>query len=201
MRSPSEDVEPNAVTLRALDHLVVAASTIDEGSRRVTETVGVDLDRGGEHPLMGTHNRLLRLGSTAYIEVIAIDPEALPPSRPRWFALDDPVMQARLARGPSLVHWVVRTGDVMACRRAIPDVGPICEMRRGAFAWRITVREDGALPFDGIIPSFIAWNGDAHPVDSLPDRGLQLLRLEGTHPRRAEMRATLASLHLDELLR
>ena len=42
---------------------------------------------------MGTHNRLLGLGTNVYLEVIAIDTEAAPPARPRWFSLDTPEMQ------------------------------------------------------------------------------------------------------------
>jgi hypothetical protein len=37
---------------------------------------------------MGTHNRLLKLGEGFYLELIAIDPQAPPPGRPRWFGLD-----------------------------------------------------------------------------------------------------------------
>ena len=59
---------------------------------------------GGAHPLFGTHNRLLRLACAeaprAYLEIMAINPQATP-TRPaglkRWFDLDDPALQARLA--------------------------------------------------------------------------------------------------------
>lgn len=85
-----------------LDHLVVAARDLDSGARWLERQLGVPLVPGGAHVLMGTHNRLLRLagGERLYLELIAIDPAAAPPSRPRWFGLDDPALQARLAGRP-----------------------------------------------------------------------------------------------------
>jgi hypothetical protein len=59
-----------------LDHLVVAARTLEEGAAWVTGRLGVSMAPGGKHALMGTHNRLLSLGARAYLEVIAIDPDA-----------------------------------------------------------------------------------------------------------------------------
>lgn len=35
-----------------------------------------------------------------------MDPDAPAPARPRWFALDSPALQARLAWGPALVQWL-----------------------------------------------------------------------------------------------
>ena len=98
-----------------LDHLVVACRTLDAGRAWCEATFGVEPAPGGKHALMGTHNLLLSVTSPrfprAYLELIAIDPDASPPSRPRWFDLDDPDMQAHLAAAPTLVHWVARTAD------------------------------------------------------------------------------------------
>ena len=63
-----------------VDHLVVLAATLDEGSRWCTRLLGVTPSPGGQHPLMGTHNRLVNISSFAYpdtyLEIIALDPEA-----------------------------------------------------------------------------------------------------------------------------
>jgi hypothetical protein len=183
-----------------IDHLVVGAQTLDEGCRFLSSVLGVDPESGGKHALMGTHNCLLRMGGTSYIEVIAIDPEAPPVHSPRWFALDDPLMQMRLARRPSMINWVARAGDTGACAWALYDAGPLRAMQRGAFTWHLTVRDDGALPFDGVFPSFIEWQGDRHPAKYLPDRGLRLLRLHGKHPRSADIRAKLDLAKCAELI-
>jgi hypothetical protein len=136
---------------------------------------------------MGTHNALLRLGARAYLEVIAIDPDAPPPARPRWFSLDEPEVQARLAAAPALLTWVVRTPSLaVACAR-VPDLGEIMPMARDAFRWKISVPESGALPWGGILPTAIQWEaGDdgvlRHPCDVLPDSGCGLVSLQLSHP-------------------
>jgi hypothetical protein len=162
----------------ALDHLVVAATDLDSGARWLEDQLGVPLMPGGAHVLMGTHNRLLRLGGgeCVYLELIAINPAAAPPTRPRWFALDDPALQARLAKRPHLIHWVARSDDL--AREATPAHGEILAMQRGDFRWRITVPADGHLPDGGHSPTLIQWDVPFHPADRLPKSGCTLLQLE-----------------------
>ena len=76
-----------------LDHLVVLAPSLASGVAWAEATLGVTPGPGGEHPLMGTHNRLLRLRTSndqattqqgaAYLEIIAINPAATPTLPPR----------------------------------------------------------------------------------------------------------------------
>jgi len=105
----------------AIDHLAVAAPSLE--GRTLDDFLGVILPPGGRHARMGTHNRLLRLGPMAYLELIAIDPDGATPERPRWFELDDAAMQARLAAGPLLVHWVARVETTELPVLPV-DVGP-----------------------------------------------------------------------------
>ena len=46
-----------------LDHLVVAARSLDEGAAWCEATLGIVPGPGGKHPLMGTHNRLFPIAS------------------------------------------------------------------------------------------------------------------------------------------
>ena len=120
------------VVVAALDHLVVAAATLEQGEDHLERLLGVRPQRGGKHVAMATHNSLLRLGDKAYLEVIAIDPTASPPQRPRWFALDSAAMREALAEAPRLIHWVARTDDIDAARRVCAiDPGPAQSMERG----------------------------------------------------------------------
>ncbi|MGE5094031.1 MAG: VOC family protein [Betaproteobacteria bacterium] len=173
-----------------LDHLVVAAATLDEGAAWLESRLGVPLARGGRHETMGTHNRLLSLGPGRYLELIAIDPEAEPPRRPRWFELDTPAMRERLARSPALIHWVARTDDIGHAIEATTfghcDILPLS---RGPFRWRIGVPPSGSLAQDGIAPTMIEWEGGGHPSEQLPDAGCRLEALVLCHPQ------ALATLH------
>jgi hypothetical protein len=42
----------------------------------------------------------------------------------------------------------------------------------------MAVPTDGKLPFGGLFPALIQWEGTAHPAPRLPDRGVRLLALE-----------------------
>jgi hypothetical protein len=71
-----------------LDHLTVTAPTLDAGAHHVRRALGVRVEAGRDHPGMGTHNRLLSPGADSYLEIIAANPAARVPARPRWFGLD-----------------------------------------------------------------------------------------------------------------
>ena len=167
-----------------LDHVVVAAASLDDGVRWCEATLGVTPSAGGKHALMGTHNRLLAVASPAfpraYLEIIAIDPDAPAPGRPRWFGLDDPALARSLEReGPRLVHWVARTLDIDAARETLRgvDIEPGTPVRaaRGDFRWHITLRDDGVPQYGGAAPALIQWDAASpHPADALPDRGVML---------------------------
>lgn len=184
-----------------LDHLVVAARTLGEGSSYVLDRLGVEPSGGGKHARMGTHNRLLSLGSGAYLEIIAIDPDGNAPFQPRWFGLDDPAVRESLEAGPRLIHWVARTDDLERDTQAsLEPLGAVHAMGRGDFRWRITIPSGGHLPGGGLVPSLIAWDVPMHPSDRLPDAGLRLVGLEGAHPEPARIRAALGSLGLEGTL-
>lgn len=168
-----------------LDHLAVSAATLAEGVAAVETALGVAMAGGGAHAAMGTHNRLLALGDL-YLEVIAVDPGAAPPGRPRWFDLD------RFEGGPRLTNWICRCEALdPAIAASPPGTGRPMDLRRGDFRWRMAVPEDGILPFDNAFPALIQWQGDLHPAPLLPDSGVRLVRLEVAHPQAAELQAVL----------
>ncbi|MDQ2779867.1 MAG: VOC family protein [Pseudomonadota bacterium] len=181
----------------ALDHLVVAAATLEQGVAWCEATLGVTPGPGGRHALFGTHNRLLKIATAAwpavYLEIIAIDPEAPPPTRPRWFGLDNSALQAQLAASPRLVHAVVRSTMLDMHRWGLITVGcrpgePVSASRettQGLLSWQILVPEDGRPDAGGALPTLIQWAGE-HPTAQMPDSGvtLQSLSLRGV-PERA----------------
>ena len=182
----------------ALDHITVAAHTLEQGLRYLRDTLGIDLPRGGEHPRMGTHNHLLRLGESLFLEVIAINPAAPAPNRPRWFQLDDPALQAQLMQQPRLITWVARTDDIAAAllASAVP-LGAIEVMQRGDLRWLITFANDGVMPEQGLIPSLIQWPAGPHPAARMPDLGCSLEHFEAVHREPARYRQALASFGAD----
>jgi hypothetical protein len=143
---------------------------------------------------MGTHNRLLRLGPSAYLEVIAIDSAAPPPSRPRWFGLDALAPDAE----PRLAAWVARTDDLDAAAAASPEpLGAVEPMTRGDLRWRLTVPPDGSLPLGGAGPLLIQWETGPHPAERLPDDGCELVGMTVTHPESERVTRLLAAIGFD----
>lgn len=171
-----------------VDHLVIAAATLEQGVAWCEATLGVVPGPGGRHALMGTHNRLLKIESSAfpgaYLEIIATDPAAPPPGRARWFGLDDAALQARTARQPQLVHVVARTDNLDMLRWGLVNAGqqpglPVTAQRdtpQGLLRWQILVREDGQLPCGGALPTLIQWSG-THPTAHMAASPVALTRL------------------------
>jgi hypothetical protein len=148
----------------AVDHLVVGASTLEEGVRWCADILGVTPGPGGKHPLMSTHNRLFGTSSdefpNTFFEIIAIDPDAPPPGRARWFGLDT----VDLARGPRLVTFVARTTALDASLATLRDAG--VDGGRALAASRDT--PSGLLRW---------WGEQRHPAASMPASGVVLRSL------------------------
>ncbi|MEH7827060.1 VOC family protein [Gemmobacter denitrificans] len=167
------------------DHLALAAESLAEGVAHVEAALGVSLAGGGDHAVMGTHNRLLGLGDL-YFEVIAINPAAPAPAHPRWFDLD------RFSGRPRLTNWICRCADLEAEITPSPaGIGQPLAFARGDFRWRMAVPDNGVLPFDNAFPALIEWQGAAHPAQHLPECGVRLSVLEIAHPEAAALRMAL----------
>lgn len=195
-----------------VDHLIVGASSLAQGAAWAEATLGVTPGPGGEHPLMGTHNRLLRIATVdyprAYFEIIAIHPGREPQGgRRRWFDLDDEALRDSLQRnGPRLLHFVANVPDsrhaVAALHTVGLDRGAVLHASRptdrGLLEWQITVRDDGRRLFDGALPTLIEW-GKVHPAAALPESGITLQRLVATHPQAAQLRAAYEAVGLERV--
>ncbi|MFC5064173.1 VOC family protein [Actinomycetospora atypica] len=172
-----------------VDHLVVGTASLEPGVQWLADRLGVAPAGRGRHHRYGTHNALWNLDGGTYLELIAVDPEAPDPGRPRWFGLD------RFSGPPRLVHWVLRRPDLDAPWAA--EHGRPTPLTRDHLAWTLTVPDDGGLPVDGsgVWPSLIAWDG-AHPSDGLDDAGLALDRLVLSTPAADSLRARLVAAGL-----
>lgn len=183
--------------ISAIDHLVVTAPNLAVGIEYVERTLGCTMQPGGQHPRMGTHNALLRIGAQCYLEVIAIDPDATPPLRPRWFELDSLTSDSP----PRLAGWVMRTNEIHSVAQLnLLDTGSIEEMSRGSLEWQITIPADGRFVCDGIAPSVIQWKGETHPASRLQDSHVTLVRLEARHPEASRIRNWLDDAGFEGLL-
>ncbi len=214
-RSPPS-TPPGQSAQTRFDHLVVLASDLAQAAAWCKQTLGVVPQPGGKHPLMGTHNRLLNLSSAAfphaYLELIAIDPEAQNAVRAgtsRWFDMDTEVLQQTVAaHGPKPIHFVARVPRIDPAVAALAalgiDRGPVRDASRatlsGLLTWRISVRDDGARLFDGALPTLIEW-GAAHPAATLGPSGVTLAGFEVRHPQHVALAQAYRAIGLDASVR
>jgi hypothetical protein len=208
-------MKTNKLTEKAhIDHLVIAADSLDEGVRWCQTALGLTPGPGGTHALFGTHNRLIRLESAAhplaYLEIIAIDPSVTPTRDAhlrRWFDLDVPSIHQQLKQsGPRLLHWVASvpniTASVANLRALGIDRGQVIEASRptpqGLLRWKMTVRDDGQRLFGGALPSLIEW-GTEHPALSMAESAMALNSLNLQHPQSEQLQSALAAIGIEEL--
>lgn len=183
-----------------IDHFAIGADTLDQGVAAMKDLLGVEVPRGGKHDAMSTHNCVMQAGNESFFELIAIDPDAPAPGRTRWFTLDDPQTQARLAERPRALCWVVNTDDLDGVIAASPvDLGEVVDFARGDRTWRLTVPQDGSLLMGGLLPAFIEWSPGPHPSTGQQDLGATLTRVHLRHPDPDALTATLKALSVDHL--
>lgn len=181
-----------------MDHVVIAASDLQQGVQYIQKKLGVGIPFGGVHESMGTHNHLMRLGDSVFLEVIAINPDGQAPAQPRWYGLDDPYVRASIAREPALVGWVANTRSIdnaLASAKAEGrDFGNAVVVSRGDLSWKFGLPEDGRLLAAGMLPYLIEWGTDNHPATLMADTGCTLLSLSVEHHRVDWLRDSLQSI-------
>ena len=187
--------------MNRLDHLVIAAETLEQGVDYVRSTLGVGIPQGGVHKTMGTHNHLMQLGGGSYLEVIAIDPDATIPHRLRWFGLDDALMRHSLHQQPRLITWVMNTSGIEKLHQASAfAIGTPTKLSRDNLCWQIALSEDGRLLANGLLPYIIQWHSTPHPSKAMADMGCRLQSLEIYHNRADWLLSMLKSIDADHLV-
>lgn len=184
----------------AIDHFTIGRASLEQGETEMLQRLGVQPPRGSKHDAMSTHNCVMQAGKECFFELMAIDPDALAPGRPRWFSLDDPGTRSRIAERCRTLGWVVRTDHLDGIVAASPiDLGDVVTFTRGTRSWRLTVPADGSLTEGGLVPAFIEWSPGPHPSTGQADLGVRLAGVRLTHPEPARLSALLAALSVDHL--
>ena len=166
------------------DHLTVIAPTLEEGVSHVRACLGLDVPFGQQHDFMGTHNHLLQLGDSMYLEIVAIDPGGTNPDRKRWFGLDNQEkVRLEWDTGLRLRSWVARTNsidqvldgrdEIFGEKVSFPERNPMFDF---------AIPNDGSLPLEGAAPSIIDRYGKPRSMDNISDLGARLKSFTLEHP-------------------
>lgn len=182
-----------------LDHLTVVAPSLTEGVAHLRACLDLDVPFGQRHLYMGTHNHLLQLGGTVYLEIVALDPEGLAPARARWFGLDDQkTVRADWEAGRRLRGWVA----------GVDGIDTVLAGRAGVFGRKVAlpfadpsfdfaIPDDGSLPLDGAAPSLIDRRGKPRAMATIADLGARLRSFTLEHPDSVAIAALYRELALD----
>ncbi len=179
-----------------IDHIVYGTHDLEQGIQAIEGLTGVRAEFGGAHESFGTHNALMSLGSSIYLEIIAPDLSQPKPQTPRPFGIDD-------LKQPGLVGWVAHTndieaqvaasiadgynpGDVVVASRTKPDGGSV--------SWKLTVGDP--LFTGGAVPFLIDWRDADSPALSTP-KGCEFLSLEIYSSEADHVNNCLKALQLD----
>jgi hypothetical protein len=172
-----------------LDHITIIAPSLADGVAHVRACLDIDVPFGRLHQDMGTHNHLLRLGESVYLEIIAVDPNAPHPPRPRWFGLDDQdTVRAAWDNGFRLRGWVARTTDIdSVLARHEELLGKKTQLSADASFFFFSIPADGSLPLGGVAPSVIDRGGRPPSVAAMTDLGAELRAVIVEHPKPDEV--------------
>jgi hypothetical protein len=178
-----------------LDHLVIAAQTLEAGVTYVQDILNIELKHGGRHLHQGTHNKVLRLND-CYLEVIAPDPDSS--ITPPWFGLGHPEILESL-QTPHLLTWVAQSDDINTLITKVNYPVTVQTAQRDHLRWQFSFTKGGNLLSDGLLPYLIQWESEP-AFYALPESGYSLLRLEGSHPQAEQLNSVLVKLGLQDAL-
>ena len=165
--------------MHKLDHIVLGANTLQEGTDYLEKKLGLSLSEIGYHHHMGTHNRVIKIGENIYLEVIAIDPNANKPRHVRWFNLDNENQQARLKISPQIIGYVIENKNL----DILKFYNPFFKASREDYRWEFAIPKSDNnlinknLIESGLVPSLIKWKSKK-PVCQMVDNDFELEKIE-----------------------
>ena len=165
--------------MHKLDHVVIAANNLDEGTSYVENKLNVKLSNIGYHRDMGTHNRVVKISKSAYLEVISIDPNCGHLNSKRWFNLDSLKLQSQLRKSPKVIGYVIENVDI----KILKYYEPFFKASRGEYKWKFAMPGTNASilgdqsHLNGIIPSLINWESEK-PINKMQDNHLNLKKIQ-----------------------
>ncbi len=178
---------PFRMTNLEIDHFLYAGPDLGQLELDVAERSGITAAAGGRHPDWGTHNALIGLEDTSYLELIAPEPGAEGPWGSLFSKLAGPSLQAWCARAGSADHVAKRLERAGIAAKRVEGGRELPDGRR--LTWELV------LPFGhgfgGALPFFIDWRDSSHPSSNLA-AAARLTRFTVAHPDADALRQVLA---------
>ena len=184
-----------------IDHIVIGAANLISGTNILETKLSTKFSPGGEHQIMGTHNKLLKLQSDIYLEVIANIPHVDKPSRPRWFSLDETRNKEKIKHSPKALCWVLEVDNIEdTVKKCGYNPGEILQLSRDALTWKVTVPSNGKLVENGVLPILIEWPSNQHPSKKLNNSKVSINKISLFHPEPYKIKSIISNLIESDLI-
>ena len=184
-----------------IDHIVIGTSNLILGTSDLESKLSHKFSSGGEHKIMGTHNKLLKLQSNIYLEVISNNPKADKLTRPKWFSLDEYNIIEKIKDTPRALCWVLEVENIEdTVKNCGYNPGEILQLSRDSMNWKVTVPPDGKLIDNGILPILIEWNKDLHPSKKLSNSSVSLNKISLYHQDPKKIKKIISNLIQSDLI-
>ena len=162
--------------MNKLDHIVIGAFTLEEGTKFVEGKLQSKLSDIGYHENLGTHNRVIRIDDNVYLEVIAINPQSRNLKVRNCFNLDNSKLQSKLKKSPQIISYVIENNDI----NILKYYDPFFEVSRANYRWQFAmpsykknILNDDIIE-SGIIPSLISWKSE-NPIRHMKKNQFELI--------------------------
>ena len=184
-----------------IDHIVIGATNLILGTKTLETKLSTKFSPGGEHKTMGTHNKLLKLQSNIYLEVISNNPNVSKPSRQRWFSLDESSIKEKIKKSPRLLCWVLEVDNIEdTVKKCGYNPGEILQLSRDELTWKVTVPSNGKLVENGVLPVLIEWPSNQHPSKKLNNSKVSINKISLFHPEPYKIKSIVSNLIESDLI-
>jgi hypothetical protein len=172
------------MSMNQLDHIVIAHPNLDLAIEEFADLTGCTPAYGGPHLGGGTHNALVSLGDSVYLELISPDPGQV--SKEAKSKTSNLAQRIAASEGSKLLAWAVRSNRLDEMSGALHgfDAARPFDMSRQqpdgeTLNWRLMNLVNHDL--HGFAPFFIDWLDCAHPTSTNPVAG-EFISLSISHP-------------------
>ena len=165
--------------MHKLDHVVLGANTLQEGTDFVENILQTKLSDIGYHKDMGTHNRTIKINNEVYLEVVAIDPKKNDLKNKKWFNLDNSNLQFKLKKSPQIIGYVIENNNKIPFKY----YDPFFQASRANYRWQFAMPSCNNNNLDieiietGIIPSLISWENNK-PIYQMEKNQFELISFQ-----------------------
>lgn len=179
-----------------IDHIVLVVPNLELGMASLFEKTGVMPIFGGRHLKQGTHNALLRIGESSYLELLAVDRENKDISAPRWMGVD-------LINSSCITRWAIKSDTIQSqlevLNRYNKNLGFSKEGQRitpsgNQLVWELSVPLP--KPKVEVIPFLIDWKESIHPSKGLGNQ-CKISRFTLGHPNPLIINEVLKELNFE----